>query len=379
MKLHKLLVKEGDNDECPLAVGIYSNIKMANRARDLCPGSFLMNVPIDYIPACPDGMLAWEVSVDGGEDHVWIEQKDMFSERGWFRQSEHYYLNDIFYREAGEMCLKLWAKSKEDAEAIALSYYEKFKESFPGNSKGFFSPEEWETLHREKAVSRYPLAEGVDAPPLTCYNPGVVSAENMPTYQIVTPDGVVTRPCPEVLPEPGQTYAVQRPFVTTGGLTYYKNQQLTLEKRTTDAPYGYASSLGNWEVTCPYWVSVWSGIEEMISMGDISLVGPSSCTSGDASTSSVEEKILSIIKSYHEEIGISTKGDAQDQVAELVNSHRNIRENFRTIFGEYQDARKQGYQDGLRMGSKAADSQYISIEDLRAMSLAEISKLIGEC
>lgn len=193
----------------------------------------------------------------------------------------------------------------------------------------------------------------------------------MPTYQVVTPSGVVTHPCPETPPEPGQTLIVQRPFITGGGHTYHIGQLLTLLERTTEAPYGYASSLGNWRVRCPYKESVWSGIEEMIA--NRTLAPGSPVEQADAE---VLEGIRSILSAYHGELGISTKGDLVAQVSELVRSHRNIRDNFRSVYGEYQDARKQGYEDGMRMGGKAADSHYIALSDLKAMSLQKVSSLL---
>lgn len=152
MRLYKLLVKEED-EGCPLAVGIYSNLSAANRAKGLCPGSFLMALPLDYIPkGCPEGKQAYRVNIDGGSDYVCTEQIDVFSVKGGFTPAEHYWLHP-FEEGAGEMCLELWAKDKEDAEASARCCYEWFKESFPDNRKRVFSPEEWETLLKERKVS----------------------------------------------------------------------------------------------------------------------------------------------------------------------------------------------------------------------------------
>lgn len=155
MKLYKLLVKEGDDGECPLAVGVYSAVEMANRARELCPGSFLMALPLDYIPkGCPEGMQAYRVNVDctEGDGLISTEQIDVFSVKGEFTPAEHYWLHP-FEEGPGEMCLELWAKDKEEAEASARCCYEWFKESFPNNCKMVFSPEEWETLLKDKKVS----------------------------------------------------------------------------------------------------------------------------------------------------------------------------------------------------------------------------------
>lgn len=96
----------------------------------------------------------------------------------------------------------------------------------------------------------------------------------------------------------------------------------------------------------------------------------------DQTGAEVLEGIRSILSAYHEELGISTKGDLVTQVSELVRSHRNIRDNFRSVYGEYQDARKKGYEDGMRMGGKAADSHYIALSSLKMMTLGEVSNLL---
>lgn len=197
----------------------------------------------------------------------------------------------------------------------------------------------------------------------------------MPTYQVVTPVGVVMHPCPETLPEPGQTYTVQRPFITGGGHTYRTGQLLTLLERTKEAPYGYASSLGNWKVRCPYRESVWSGIEEMIANRTIAPESPV-----EQADAEVLEGIRSILSAYYIEMGIPSRqdllGDLTAQVAELVRSHRNIRDNFRSVYGEYKDARKKGYEDGMKMGGKSSDSQCIALASLKMMTLGEISNLL---
>lgn len=152
MRLYKLLIKD-DGESCPMAVGIYSDIATANRAKELCPGSYLMNLPLDYIPkGCPEGMLAWVVNVDCSEGLVTSEQIDVFSVKGGFAPSEHYYLS--LWEDPGEICVAMWAKSKEEAEAHALYLYERFKESFPHNRKGFFAKEEWDALLRDQRLHR---------------------------------------------------------------------------------------------------------------------------------------------------------------------------------------------------------------------------------
>lgn len=155
MELRRLLVKEGENGECPLVVGIYSDIKIANRAKSLCPGSFLMSLPLNYIPkGCPEGMQAYRVNIDctEGDGLISTEKIDVFSVKEGFNPAEHYWLHP-FEEGPGEMCLELWAKDKEEAEASARCCYEWFKESFPDNRKRVFSSDEWETLIKERKVS----------------------------------------------------------------------------------------------------------------------------------------------------------------------------------------------------------------------------------
>jgi hypothetical protein len=156
MKLYKLLVKEGEDGEYPSVVAVYSTLAMANRAKELCPGSFLMALPLDYIPkGCPEGVQAYRVNVDctEGGGLISTEQIDVFSVKGGFNPAEHYWLHP-FEEGPGEMCLELWAKDKEEAEASARCCYEWFKESFPDNRKWVFSSDEWETLIKERKVVR---------------------------------------------------------------------------------------------------------------------------------------------------------------------------------------------------------------------------------
>lgn len=79
-------------------------------------------------------------------------------------------------------------------------------------------------------------------------------------------------PCPDVLPEPGETYRVDKPFYTRAGFRYPEGAVIKLIRRTDEAPFGYASSLGNWEVECPFQTSVWSNIECLVAEGSLSIV-----------------------------------------------------------------------------------------------------------
>lgn len=90
------------------------------------------------------------------------------------------------------------------------------------------------------------------------------------------------------------------------------------------------------------------------------------------------EEIQSLLKDYTEEI--HGHGERTFTVARLIESHRRIRDNFREVYGTYNDARKQGYEDGLRMAAKAADSRYtlMRVEDLAEMTLLELAELLNE-
>lgn len=195
----------------------------------------------------------------------------------------------------------------------------------------------------------------------------------MPTYQIEGPHGSSIRPCPQVQPEPGQTYLVRKQLVTRAGFSYFKGDELTLVAKTNESPDGCTSSLGNWLVKCPHQESVWSEIDGMIADGTLEL------KSTQPTTEEILADIVSIMDAYREGMGWFFPTDISNlktRVSELVDSHRRIRDNFRSVYGEYQDARKQGYDDGMKMWSKASDSQYISLDSLRAMSLGELSNLL---
>ena len=90
------------------------------------------------------------------------------------------------------------------------------------------------------------------------------------------------------------------------------------------------------------------------------------------------EEIRSLLKDYTEEILGST--ESVMTVERLIESHRHIRDNFREVHGTYKDARKQGYEDGLRMAAKAANSRYtlMRVEDLAEMTLLELVEFLNQ-
>lgn len=99
-----------------------------------------------------------------------------------------------------------------------------------------------------------------------------------PTYTVTLPEWVqeltiereVTLPQPDHALEEGQILTVMKPFSTNTGHSYHQGDKLTLLRRTNEAPYGFSSSLGNWEVECPHKISVWSDIEAMVATGEVS-------------------------------------------------------------------------------------------------------------
>lgn len=64
-------------------------------------------------------------------------------------------------------------------------------------------------------------------------------------------------------------------------------------------------------------------------------------------------------------------------VAQLIESHRTLRGEFRVLNGEYIESRELGYKDGYTFGVKNAAENTIMLEDLRKMSVQEFVNLIG--
>ncbi len=73
--------------------------------------------------------------------------------------------------------------------------------------------------------------------------------------------------CPDTIPTAGHVLRVLRPFMTLAGHRYFPSDKMVLIKRTQAAPHGNVSSLGNWEVRCPYTNSVWFNIEHLMAIG----------------------------------------------------------------------------------------------------------------
>jgi len=85
----------------------------------------------------------------------------------------------------------------------------------------------------------------------------------MKTYTL-TQTASLEVPCPDVLPEAGESYVVARAFHTPR-CKYFIGDVLTLIHRTQEAPHGTLSSLGNWAVKdSNVGISIWSNIEMAI-------------------------------------------------------------------------------------------------------------------
>lgn len=74
-------------------------------------------------------------------------------------------------------------------------------------------------------------------------------------------------PRPDELPEPNTILQVQRQFYTLSGNVYKPGDKLILIKRTNKTPHNRLSSLGNWEVQCPFGTTVWTNIEYAMAEG----------------------------------------------------------------------------------------------------------------
>ena len=65
-------------------------------------------------------------------------------------------------------------------------------------------------------------------------------------------------------------------------------------------------------------------------------------------------------------------------VADLIESHRYIRETNMQRTRLYNDAKVKGYKNGYEWGVKNAAENTIMLEDLRKMTFQELANLIGE-
>lgn len=64
-------------------------------------------------------------------------------------------------------------------------------------------------------------------------------------------------------------------------------------------------------------------------------------------------------------------------VAKLIERHRILREKNIKWNKEYDEARKEGYQNGYNFGVKDAASNTIQFKDLRQMTIQDLANFIG--
>jgi hypothetical protein len=65
-------------------------------------------------------------------------------------------------------------------------------------------------------------------------------------------------------------------------------------------------------------------------------------------------------------------------VAQLIESHRHLRQKNIEWNGAFDEARAQGYKCGYDFGVKQAASDTIQYKDLRKMTIQDLANLIGE-
>jgi hypothetical protein len=65
-------------------------------------------------------------------------------------------------------------------------------------------------------------------------------------------------------------------------------------------------------------------------------------------------------------------------LAILIESHRSLRNLNIEQNGVYNEARKEGYENGYKMGVKNAAENTIMLEDLRKMTVQDLANLIGD-
>ena len=83
-----------------------------------------------------------------------------------------------------------------------------------------------------------------------------------------------------------------------------------------------------------------------------------------------------LLEEYSKEIHFYPTTDSIT-VADLIESHRYIRETNMQRTRLYNDAKVKGYKNGYEFGVKGAAKNTIMLEDLGKMTLQEIANLIG--
>jgi len=89
-----------------------------------------------------------------------------------------------------------------------------------------------------------------------------------------------------------------------------------------------------------------------------------------------ETKIMSLIKDYSLEI--SNRDDLFDSLEDLIHSHRSHRETIRFLYDDLNDLRANLIDDFVtRRGEELLKNNYVSVEQLKTMTLVEVAELIA--
>lgn len=92
----------------------------------------------------------------------------------------------------------------------------------------------------------------------------------------LTKDGVPGRhefELPNPRPQPGDVYERTSFARTVGGQDYEVGDTIEVIEMTKDSPHGYHSSAGNWRCRTKVGVSVWTSLEEDITLGRWKKIG----------------------------------------------------------------------------------------------------------
>lgn len=76
---------------------------------------------------------------------------------------------------------------------------------------------------------------------------------------------------PSRLPQPGDVYIVKQIVATLAGRMYRPGDRLEILGRTNSKPHHRLNSLGNLQVKCKFFTSIWTNIELMLEDGTIEL------------------------------------------------------------------------------------------------------------
>jgi len=89
-----------------------------------------------------------------------------------------------------------------------------------------------------------------------------------------------------------------------------------------------------------------------------------------------ETKIMSLIKDYSLEI--AKRNDLFESLEDLINSHRSQRETIRFLIEDLNDLRANLIDDFVtRRAEELLKNNYVSVEQLKTMTLVEVAELIA--